>query len=144
LIAAIRARLKISKTTEGYLRVDFTAGRPDGQLQLVQSLLNGADTTIRHREAIEYRRRIAVYQSLVNQEQRPSDRLILISLMSREYATYVAAQSGEQFSYALVEPPATPRRVYSTSLLTLIIIALFLAVTSYLGAIYIVQWRKAE
>lgn len=142
LIDAIRARLKISKTTEGYLRIDFTAVPGTGQLDLVHRLLAGADQTIRNREAIEYRRRVLGYQSLVDREQRSADRVILISLMSREYATYVAAQSGEYFTFAFVEPPVAPQRVYATSLLTLIVLALAGAVAVYLAAIFIVQWRN--
>lgn len=142
LIDSIRARLKISKTPEGYLRVDFTAVPATGQLDLVRGLLAGADTTIRNREAIDYRGRVTEYQSLVDRQQRPTDRLILISLMSREYATYVAAQSGEHFSYAFVEPPVAPRRIYTTSLLTLIAAALLAAVACYLAVIFVTQWRS--
>lgn len=143
LIEAIGKRLKVSKTPEGYLRVNFSAIPAAGQLELVSSLLATADKTIRDREALEYRRRVAVYQGLIDQQQRPSDLSILVSLMSREYATYVAAQSGEHFSFSFVEPPVDPRRVYATSLLALVAIAMTIAVMGYLAAIFVIEWRNA-
>ncbi len=144
LVEAIQSRLKIVKTPEGYLRLIFSSVTPQGQTKLVSGLLAAADQAIRESEAIEYRRRLVTFQMLVDQQQRPSDRLILVSLMSREYATYVGAQAGGNFSYSFIEPPAEPTTVYATSLVVLIILAIAAAIAVYLAAIFFVQWRRAR
>jgi|GEM_PF-4174207 len=143
LVEAVQARLKIVKTPEGYLRLMFTAVAPVGQIELVSGLLATADQSIREREAIEYRRRLTTYQALVEQQQRPADRLILISLMSREYATYAAAQASSSFSYSFIEPPLRPRLVYATSLIVMTMLALLAAIAVYLAAVFFVQWRRS-
>ncbi|MGI4879139.1 MAG: hypothetical protein ACRYG4_16810 [Janthinobacterium lividum] len=138
---AIRGSVKIAKTPEGFLRVSFTNGIAEGQVALIRSLLGAADNLIRAREKIDYITRVNAYRVLIDQQTRPTEREILISLISREYSTYVSAQSGTTFSYEYIDPPLIPHRMYAKSLLVVMVLALFLAVLAYLTAVWIYLWR---
>lgn len=142
LVEAVRANTKITKTPEGFLKISFTNRIGDGQVRLVQGLLSEADTIIRQREQIDYITRVKTYQALISEQTRPAERTILISLIGREYSTYVAAQSGKTFSFEYIESSPKPRRVYTASLLVLAFASIFLALITYTVLILAYLWRR--
>lgn len=140
LVDAVRSRLKISKTPEGYIQITFTSGTAAGQVQLIQGLLREADDAVRTRERVDYRNRVDTYQDLIPLRTRPTEQMVLATLIGREYANFVTAQSGKTFSFSYIETPLAPERLYSTSLLTLLILSAVLSLILFSFIIIILIW----
>lgn len=140
LVEAIRGHLKITKTPEGYIQLAFTSGTDAGQTRLIQGLLRESDAVIRTRERVDYRNRVNNYQDLLLQRTRPTEKFVIVNLIGREYANYITAQSGETFSFTNVEPVISPKRVYSTSLFTILILSVFTAVVAFAALIVGFMW----
>jgi hypothetical protein len=144
LVEAVRASTKISKTPEGFLQIKITNGFAAGQTELMRNLLEQADRLIRQRERSDYVTRIRSYQSIVDQETRPTEKAVLVELIGREYSSYVSAQAGDTFSFEYIDRPGVPKRLYALSLPLLVAIAIFMAISVYLSGIYLHVWRKTR
>ncbi len=111
----------MKKTPEGYYAIALRGAQPEGKVALLQALIGQADETVRRRAVADYKGRIATHQYLVDIEQRTAERVILISLIAREYTTYASAQSGQVFAFDYVEAPVRATKTYAPSFLLVLI-----------------------
>lgn len=144
VIKAIRASLKIDKTPEGYIRLTFSNGLPAGQVNLVRNILKEADAIIRTRERSDYQARINIYRSLLDRQDQAAERSILVSLITREFSSYVTAQSGELFSFKYVEPAIVPTVARTYSFFTIVLLAVFAAFSCYILLVLSSVWLRGR
>ena len=129
LVRIAQKRIEVKKTPEGYLAITLTGAQPYGKVELVRALIARADAAVRERAIADYRGRIATYQRLIDAEQRPAERAILVALVAREYTTYASAQSGRVFAFDYVDAPLRATKIYGPSFVLVLIgaVALWIA-----------------